>query len=233
MKKLLLPPTRKNEVLRMIKNRGLDPREFEWTEIEVDHIPTVADAAIVSELVHRPTGYSCHFDLRANLNTVTYSPGGDVVERDEQRSNIEKLVACIPRWLDYLTPEIQAPDLWAEFVQAMPSFETELTIADDRGFSPNEQASAHQAVSEMREWSHRQQLTDDKLERIEAHLDYLDKAVDRLSKQDWLNVGWATLLRITSILLRGENAQEVIQEFMQTARDALARLGDRIAGFLP
>jgi len=35
-------------ISEVCEQHGLDPREFEWTEIEVDRIPTVADADIYS-----------------------------------------------------------------------------------------------------------------------------------------------------------------------------------------
>ena len=228
MKKLLLPTTKKNEVLRMIKNRGLDPKDFEWTEIEVDRIPTVADAAKISVLVHRPTGYHFCFDVRKGVNTATYSPGGDVVEREERRGNMEAVVACVPNWLYRLKPEARAVDLWAQVAHVTPSFETAFVIADDRPFSADERDSARQVVAEMKQWLlDQQEIEEQHRASISARLDYLVAGVDRLPRRDWL---FAILgVSFTIAFELGPKAKE----FLRAGLEALGRLFPGVAGLLP
>ena len=44
MKKLLLMKTQRNQVLEELKAQGLSVSEFEWSEVQKNRIPMVADA---------------------------------------------------------------------------------------------------------------------------------------------------------------------------------------------
>ena len=120
--KYLLFRTQRNEILQAVSNAGLDPTEFEWREVRKDRIPTVADEAIVSSLVHTPTGYQITFDMRGRHKSVAYSPGQQSAQDHEIcGAGWVEVHHNAKEWTGYLKRELDAPEFVGGYRTAAPA----------------------------------------------------------------------------------------------------------------
>lgn len=71
------------------------------------------EEAIVSSLVHTPTGYKITFDMRGKHISVTFSPGRQSPQDHEFCLGWVEMHYNAKDWTVYLKRELDAPNLWA------------------------------------------------------------------------------------------------------------------------
>lgn len=235
MQKLLVLKSQRNQVLEEIKSFHLAPSQFEWAEQELERVPMCADEAIVSRLVHTPTGYYFQFDMRGTPSWwATYSPGDqgpkehlacDDWDNDMFRRRFRA-------WLKNLKREVESSDLWAEIFN-----ETRLMQAATQGhdseehFTPEEQNRVAQGIEEIkRRITETQQLTEGNAALINAQLAYLQSAVERLPRHDWLCTAIGVFFTISVAIGLGPDQA---RELFRVAGEKLGELFEETANLLP
>ncbi len=192
----------RNEILALIDQVGLNPLEFEWKEQDTeDWIDMDTIRFRCSVLSHKPTGYFCKFGgLR-----VEFSPGPDKrVEADEHRDvwNIKRNVAQL--WLEELSKEVEAPDMWAALAHekilpalaASPAIDNRHFTAQDERFIAAKLEEIKGYLMEARQFDHVEATT------VEQEFEYLKQASKKFGRKDWLNLllGGLVSLAITLAL---------------------------------
>lgn len=235
MKKFLVLKSQRNQVLEEVKTFHLDPSQFKWTEQELEHVPMCADEAIVSRLVHTPTGYYFQFDMRGAPSWwATYSPGDQSPEEHLACSDWDNDMfrRRFRDWLKYLKREVESSDLWADICK-----ETRLMQAatQDYGpgehFTPEEQSQIVDAIEEIKlSIIDMHQLSEDNATLVTAKLSYLQSAVERLPRADWLHT---TIGVLVSIVVAVGLGPDRARELFCTAWDSLGKFFEETANLLP
>lgn len=230
--KYLLPTSQRNQVLKSIERQGLDPAAFKWTEKarSVNDPPRGHGEGLVSVLLHSSTGYSFTFDLRHTAPLVEFVPGSKNLKRVEPCKSLPEAMDHVLEWLSALKKEVDAPNLWAEIVQASRIIEA-ADAAEDKPFSPKQKQHLIADVDEIRRLLIEQhELTGERLKLVESEIDYLKGAVDRLSQRDWGMVVFTTFVNIAIKLgLDPEGAGDLLQ----LVGSKLTQVVDGITKFLP
>ncbi|MHC4687459.1 MAG: hypothetical protein ACYTBX_19690 [Planctomycetota bacterium] len=196
MKKLLLMRSQKNQVLEEIEDRGLLPSQFEWVEVSRERIPTVADAAIVSVLVHSPTGYSFLFDIRHDSYWATYSPGHESPQQTSRCDDWEEMLRLVRKWTENLQREVESPDLWSMVTQETKLAEV-AAEARDIPLTEEQQDQVARGIEEIRQFLVQHfDKQDQKIEFIREKLEYLESASKRMSRRDWIHTAIGILFTI-------------------------------------
>jgi hypothetical protein len=181
-----LPQTKKNEILGMILEVGLDRADFEWRQVasSVAH----GHAFSVEALVHRPTGYFFEFgvDNKGSL-WAFFQPGRDGSRKSEHAGSWGYVSSYARQWIERVGEEHNAPDLWAA-VADQRELITE-TDVENTPFTSAEQGRIAEQLTEVMEYLRAtSDLEAERLDRIEKELVYLKDASQRLPRLDWRNV---------------------------------------------
>lgn len=230
MKKYLLMPSRRNQALEEISKAGLNPVDFEWTEAHEERVPTVADAGIISVLVHRPTGYSFSFDLRGQLFSVRFSPGQDAPQRIEICVSLPQVMSFfIFEWLPSLKREFEAPDLWEELRKDNMLLRLALVGSTTESLNPSERSQVISGLKSIKRWLlDARELDEAEHALVVQRLDYLESAVDRLPRGDWIHTAIGVFFTIAvGIGLAPDQARHLFQmlgDVLNTLTDGLSRL---------
>lgn len=202
--------SQKNEVFLAVKESGLDPASFVWDRWESDN----DENAIVSALVHQPTRYWFKFDMGDEGHLCAFSPAEDTLRGGEYPGNWNKEMSYVRKWLTYLKREAQAPDLWT-----MLSGDNTLSEAaspelsdDNAPFSVQERRRVENSLAEIRSLLIAStNLSDEMLGHVDARLEYLNKASERLGRKDWLNVAFSVITNIIIVVaLPPETARNIL-----------------------
>jgi hypothetical protein len=193
MKKIPLLAHQKNEVLRTIQTKGLNPVDFEWQEGKSRHkrIPKIAI------LVHRPTGYYFKFDYDPDgFYFAIYSPGDDSIDCQTNSDDWESMIGHFEEWLQSIDCQTSTPDLWSAFRKESQLIKaTSEAQIDNSPFGAREKEKVAQYIAEIKQHLlANMELTGQQQEALNARLDYLKEASERLGRKDWLNILIGTLL---------------------------------------
>lgn len=206
MQKSLILNSQKMEFFNIVKQTGLNPADFEWTEQESNWMKKV----VISKVAHRPSNYFYIFDLRDNGFAAKYSPANDkAIDYDffdyweEQFNN-----AC--NWLVYLKREIEAFDPWTAITQESALINATNSNDSNTPFSTSEKSYIISGINEIKQYL----LTAHKLdpELIESRLNYLIEASDRVGRKDWINILLSTMIAIVvAAALPPETTREIFR----------------------
>jgi hypothetical protein len=169
-----LPLLRSQEVdvFQRLTDAGFEPREFEL----VGDFET-SNGVRCPALRHRQTGQYW----------VEYSPGHDKPVDSYGTGNWDAVV--VPRlseWLGYVRRELEAPDLWGELRREGDLVGGEPNIELNTPFTETEKVAVREQLSEVKHLLRAQhQLTEAQFDALDARLDYLADAADRLGRVDW------------------------------------------------
>ena len=185
MPSIYLLGSQKNEIAREMSKRGLSPKEFAWTLRESD-----ASYEKVEVLVHRPTKFYFVFDTDGDSTRVSiYSPGTDRVVEEGGLVNAWNLQRNdVLKWLDNVKREIQAPDPWsATFRGAITTTDRQWEV-EDAPFTDADRQLISSTLRQLRaDLFNTYRLSDEDKQLIRARLDYLEEAMTREGKKDWIH----------------------------------------------
>jgi hypothetical protein len=100
---MLLPETRKNEVLNIIRRHGLDPLSFRW---EIDMSKFSHDPILC--LYHNNKCYYFRFDFKEGIHFSEFSPGEERLIEKAYPGEWNGQLLYFGRWLILLRREIEA-----------------------------------------------------------------------------------------------------------------------------
>ena len=231
MRKQLLERTKRNEIFELLRKNSFDPPEFKWTETKVGYLSTILDPGIVSTLVHTPTGYQFSFGLLSGCYRITFSPGREYLESAAEGIDWNSTVELVQNWLSNLRQEIEAPNLWAEKGQYSSLIEAVTSETENDTFSAKEQACLLQALTEIKDWLFQQQnIQQDHAAFVTRRFEYLESAVSRMSRIDWLHTTVGVFFTVTvGIGLAPATARELFR----VALDSLSRVAGDFLRLLP
>jgi hypothetical protein len=98
--------SQQNDVFQAVQLAGLEPAEFEWETVYVEH---EYDVVAVPRLVHAPTRFWFTFDFRDG-HIARYSPGRDALESHYGTRSWQNQLGAAGDWLSYLNREYRAAD---------------------------------------------------------------------------------------------------------------------------
>ena len=221
MKKQLLLKSQKNEIFELIKGMYLNPSEFEWIECDSEMVPGLR----ISKLIHRPTGFYCMFDRSGISQWTEYSPGDEsAIERKDSYFWFNQSEHVL-KWLKSLSRELEAPDLWAAISQETKLAEVASSPdITNEPFTSKEQSYIITQLREVKEYLiTTQNLIKEHEEFVRKRFDYLEGAVKRLGRQDWITLLGGVLLNTVIQIGLNPNAA---RELFRLAANSLSRLWD-------
>jgi hypothetical protein len=192
---------KKNQIFENIRSVGLDPKEFDLEDDEVE--VRIKHKWSESRFVFRddPGSY------------VGHSIVGDASEWTFESSSWQLMIPRIRSWLEEVKLDLETPDLWAELQR-----EAELLganyddVTENTPFNPNEQKEIERRLQQLAEHVERtHSLSSAQMRVLSAKLDYLVKAAGRLGRIDWRNAFAGVILGfILSAALPPEAARDIL-----------------------
>lgn len=210
-----------NAVFEAIRSRGLDPSDFEWTEMAY-HAPE----RTIPVLVHRPTGYhyefdSFHYETFTDAGTeyiARFSPGHSDMVEESSVHGWEGLLSVVGEWLVYLKREIEAPNFWAAVSEEKKLIEASSQEEENRPFNQDELRYIGQQLTEIKEFLFKtQELSESHKQFVTDRLDYLADAAGRVGRVDWKNQLVGVLLGIAMQTALTSDATRELFRFAWTA----------------
>jgi hypothetical protein len=183
-----LPTTARNEVFRRVRQAGLDPSDFEWSEEE-----DVQEDARTSVIRHRPTGYFFHFFATHALGDLYIGgewspPFDDGSVRQQVNYRDEQLDLC-DDWLRVVKREYDAEDLWAALRREANVIVGEVVDEGNARFTDADQRALREGLDEIRAYITRSTDPSPAQEaQINVTFQYVAEASERLTKRDWKNI---------------------------------------------
>jgi hypothetical protein len=200
------PPSRlqkwkKNQIFEAIQTVGLDPKEFELEDGDLD----VRIKHKWSESCCIVGGDAGHYVGRCIV--------GDAPDWPFEKYSWEALIQRISSWLEEVKRDLDMPDLWAELQREAELFGANSDdVPENTPFTPDEQkkiAARLQEVSEHARLTY--SLSGAQMRVLDAKLDYLINAAGRLGRIDWRNaVVGAILSTIFTAALPPEFARDIL-----------------------
>ena len=210
MKDTLLRQTQRNEIYGAIRETGLNPADFKLTDYDRAKLVGLYRAIIT----HERTGYHCTIEYHNGEYMMSCSPILDSVGDSYTSSSWEEQIRIVYEWLTYLKQELEAPDLWAAVSQETKLIEVASTDgASNIPFSNIEQKSIVSKLNEIEKYLiQTQNLDSEQAEFVSKRLNYLEGAVNRLGRQDWLQTTIGILVTlIIGIGLAPDEARELFR----------------------
>ena len=222
LQKFTLLKTQQTDVLSVIQQNDLNALDFSWAEEHLEAVPGFADACDVSILRHDPTGYYFLFDAR-NKHRVKFSPGANTTHQCEYPGPWSGAIGYVKQWAQDLKREIDAPDLWGEFLKERAVFDAAgASVVDNSPFTVDEQKRVVETLLEVERFLLATQAADAELrESIDHRFRYLQGAVARLGRSDWFHTMIGV---ITSIAVSGLVTRERVSELFRFIADAFSYL---------
>ena len=184
MKNYLLLTTHKNDILQAVNDAGLDPAEFQWREVRAEG----AGEAVVSSLVHTPTGYQITFDMRYGQNWVIYSPGQQSPRDDEYCAGWVEVHHNAKQWAGYLKRELDAPDLWAVIERQRQLAESAVAVGTpNTRFNEDEQQFISARLDEIKaQLTAMHQLQEDHGRLLSDQFEFLKEESKTQPRKNWM-----------------------------------------------
>lgn len=210
-----LMPSQKNEILGLIKGAGAPLIKFQLSVVPSQ----VSENTIVSMLQYVGSDYYFIFDVRNGLPFSIFSPGPEKIVQHEYPGAWKGQRAYFGNWLGYLNREIEQPDLWAEIAKYQIPHTTE-TISDisDEPFSEPQITQITSALNQILVYvKSNVVLSEQQTNFVVAHFAYLENAVKRQGRRDWLYTCIGVLVTIATGLTLAPQQARTIWDFIKDA----------------
>lgn len=174
----LLQKWHRNVIFEAIQAVGLDPGNFDLndpgTEVRIKHRSSAS-----CFIVRRESGYYVGQYVVGDSAVWPYSP-----------SSWASLMPRVSRWLEEVKRDLETPDLWAEFQREAKLLEAGSdAVTENRPFTPTEQREIAARLQELAKYARETySLSRVQTKALDAKLDYLVDASNRLGRKDWLTV---------------------------------------------
>jgi len=214
--------SQKNDVMRAIRIAGLNPADFGWDEVASGS----AGHTIVPRLVHVPTRSWFAFDGDGAVYASHFWPSSLDVGYSEGpvalpvRGDWRNQLACFMHWLKLVRRELSEPDLWSVFSDG--STYRDESDADNSPFNPAERDQIIAQLGEVRRYIVATGVDETQLLAIDARLDYLTEATERLGRIDWRVVAIGMAFEIAlAAAFNPEQARHLFDLMAQAAQRLL------------
>jgi hypothetical protein len=207
---VVLRKWQREEIFDLVEAAGLDPAAFALNEDDGEN-----------RLRHLIAG--SYFTTRRAADgsyTVRYVAGDGPLE-DRDRLSWYRVKERVEAWLREVRTDLEMPDRWAELRRAREIlFVVPGDVIDNTPFSSDEKASIERQLREFRELARdRWSLSGERLATLDANVDYLVDAVDRLGRFDWRNAfAGAFIGLLLSAVFPPDSVREVLVMLVQSVR---------------
>jgi len=230
MEQHILLTGQRNDVLQLVKESGLNPKDFVWLERKSNNLST----PMVTSIRHNPTGHYLTFDRYLKGSTYYMdlhgTPGNSTYAFDRSRFQFHQwpqILDDTKAWVSFLSREIATPDFWENIRQEKQLF-VAATSSDFENtlFSTDEQSYISSHLKEIHQFLLATQPGDqDHQDFVESRLKYLEDSAKRLGRKDWLGYGLTILLAIVMELgLSNIPTNELFQLFKTSFQKLLTGL---------
>ena len=208
-----------NEVLKLVKDQGLDPLEFSWEHTESSN---TADL-YVSKILHISTGSFFKFDFKEGKHFCVFSPGKEKQKESIFSGSWELQISYINKWLSYLKREIASPNLW-ETISQQILLKSDIDKIHSNDLFTNEEINKIQSsIGEIKEYVlATYNLTDSNKVFLENKLNYLIDSSNRLGRKDWIII---LIGIITNIVMSLSFSPDTAKDFFIVVSKAFDWLG--------
>ncbi len=188
-----IKPTQKNEIFQILQGENLPLIEFKWTTIR----SLVAEQ--VPKLNYKDGEFYITFDYSEYGEFLTIiSPGHDKRVEGITCGRWDDVINTVKEWAKCLRREIDAPNLWEEFDKYQSSFSltpSEQIVNENIPFNEVEKIieALHSLESGIKE---KFKLDEQQNQFVHSKLDYLEDAVKRLGRLDWVNLCIGTFITL-------------------------------------
>lgn len=172
----VLMKSQRAEIAQLLIGRGLEPLDFEWTEVK----PRMSGSDTSTVLTHKESGYYFHIEPTKNeeVDFWIYRTPGNNNANEEFEGCIggwPRLLGKITSWVDVLEKEVKAIDPWDDTLKDdFQDFKSE-----DTKFTPDELVQIDRAID-----ASFQTLIDIANDNgVEAKLDDLQDSIDELKRE--------------------------------------------------
>jgi hypothetical protein len=191
--------SQKNEVFLLVQESALDPSAFAWDTWLSEN----TEGAQVSVLIHQQSGYWFLFDRLTGKHWCAFSPGAEELRQERYPGSWPMLLDAVRMWLGYLKRETESPDLWAMLGEenALSAAASAELYGENTPFTAEERKRVEASLTEVRSLliaSH--SINSEMLGHIDARLEYLEQASERLGRKDWLNVAFSVITNIIIVV---------------------------------
>jgi len=172
--------SQKNEVFKALIHNGLDPNNFNWSEINSRYDLN----NIISGLYYKKTSFHFYFEVygSAKSDIAIFSPGQKKLIEEVSSGNWNMQMICVIRWIDNLIRELNEPDLW-EGLKIFQSQKTEIG-KQDTPLSDAEIPQIEKGIRELKEYITKYlPLNKEETELINSQFDFLNKTLKQQSKK--------------------------------------------------
>ena len=206
--------SQKNQVFSAIKEAGLEPSDFQWSEVESRLMGVEINA---DKLTHTPTGYYFDFDSLQGKSYIYYCPGESSTKEVNagQCGTWQGVLNHFEKWVSIVHREYSEPDLWEASSQEKKLIAEQIDDLDNTPFTAPEIQRIGTAINELRLFlMSSSQHTEAQRQFIETRLHHLEEASHRLGRKDWVTLAMGTL---TNIVVGVALAPDAARELLRTA----------------
>jgi hypothetical protein len=202
MANLLLPRSRRNQVLLILQGAGLGPHisSFKWKEEKWQ-------AGVISVLAFNDVSHEYKFCFNGDGDDfdLYYFPGADLGRVEGEPATWEEVVEQVTEWATAVAGEINILDYWQSPADLAASlFGDSYSKGPDRRFTEPEVEHIRRTASEYRrQLSAQYQLSADQQREIDRRLDFLVREAETQTRQQWLHTAIGIIVSI-SVAIRPE-----------------------------
>jgi hypothetical protein len=207
---VVLRKQQREEIFDLVVASRLDPAAFDLDEDDGE-----------SRLHHLLGAY--YFTVSRAVDgtyTVRYMAGDGLIQNRDGLSWYA-LKERVKAWLWEVRTDLEMPDRWAELRRAREIlFVVPGEVIDNTPFNSEEKAAIERQLRDFREFARdRWSLSGEKLATLDAKIDYLVDAVDRLGRFDWRNAfAGAFIGLLVSVVFPPDSVREVLVMLAQSVR---------------
>ena len=195
----------KNLIFSSIKAAGLDPNDFILSEDSTAKNPTYSIKYKKTSFEFILRNLASNYDEN-DYKYSTFSPGYKMKDLNPDWVSASKAISAFENWLKthlkrFIAEEAE-PDLWEEFIKGNKTLNIDTIDFDEQSnFIPSEKNQVKLAINELKLLIQKEFKTSAHEQKlVEARLDYLVEASERLNKFDWKSLAISVLMSIAITL---------------------------------
>jgi len=211
-KKYTLLRSQKNRVFKILREEGLEPADFKWTECQL------GGSIDVSRLDYRDGVYYFQFTWYELNSWCLASPGRYRALEYEHPNDWEEQETCFRNWARHLKREFEAPDIWAQMEKYKVAFSATLPEKLlNEPISAYEAEGINERVSILADKMEEQfGLPPEQIEFVRSKLGYLAEAAKRQRSADWVYTSLGVAVAIAMGLDMAQNRAEALWKLMES-----------------
>jgi hypothetical protein len=183
-----------NELFSLIEAWGLSPRAFSWS---VDESSPMLKSV---SLNHSQSGYYFTFNYLGPggpIMSCSYAPGTNTMIDSHAGGDWDEVTQTFAVWLQSLKREISAVDLWSELSKESIFIKSASEEKTNAPFTKIEQEQIATTLNEIKQYIFKTQSPNtSEAKLIDAKIQYLVEASERIGRKDWKIMAVSILLSL-------------------------------------